>query len=149
LTNGAGKAFPRRGEKLNHESLASWRWRIAIGGLSGCPRVDDHEKAGRVRIHLDFLGGEFTIDKQNSVDLLLAITQAFTATRAKLEEYVHKPGHDVKIAGRCPDVRVTTIFPPNGYGVFRGPRRTGNLFSLSFLNRCPHCLLEEPVRQVW
>ena len=25
--------------------------------------------------------------------------------------------HDVKIQGRSPDVRVTTIFPPDGYGV--------------------------------
>ena len=75
------------------------------------------EKAGRVRIHLDVPGGELTIDKQNSVDLPLAISQAFTAARVKLEEYVHRTRHDVKIQGRSPDVRVTTIFPPDGYGV--------------------------------
>ena len=65
-------------------------------------------------------GGELTIDKQDSVDLPLAITQAFTAARAKLEEYVHKVRHDVKIEGRSPDVRVTTIFPPDRL------RRAGN-----------------------
>ena len=90
---------------------------------TGCTRCLEHlrfiviAKAGRVRIHLDVPGGEITIDKQNSVDLPLAITQAFAAARVKLEEYVHKTRHDVKIRGRSPDVRVTTIFPPDGYGV--------------------------------
>ncbi len=94
-----------------------------VNGLTGCTRCLQHlrfiviEKAGRVRIHLDVPGGELTIDKENSVDLPLAITQAFTAARFKLEEYVHKVRHDVKINGRSPDVRVTTIFPPDGYGV--------------------------------
>ncbi len=94
-----------------------------VNGLTGCTRCLQHlrfiviEKAGRVRIHLDVPGGELTIDKQNSVDLPLAITQAFTAACFKLEEYVHKVRHDVKIQGRSPDVRVTTIFPPGGYGV--------------------------------
>ena len=94
-----------------------------VNGLTGCTRCLQHlrfivlEKAGRVRIHLDVPGGELTIDKQNSFDLPLAITQAFTAARAKLEEYVHKVRHDAKIEGRSPDVRVTTIFPPDGYGV--------------------------------
>jgi ribosome-associated translation inhibitor RaiA len=94
-----------------------------VNGLTGCTRCLQHlrfiviEKAGRVRIHLDVPGGELTIDRQNSVDLPLAITQAFTAARAKLEEYVHKVRHDMKIQGRSPDVRVTTIFPPGGYGV--------------------------------
>ena len=62
-------------------------------------------------------GGELTIDKQNSTDLSLAIDEAFAATRIKLEEYVRQLRHDVKIQGRSPDVRVTTIFPPDGYGV--------------------------------
>ena len=94
-----------------------------VNDLTGCTKCLQHlrfiviEKAGRVRIHLDVPGGELTIDKQNSVDLPLAITQAFTAARFKLEEYVHKTRHDVKIQGRSPDVRVTTIFPPDGYGV--------------------------------
>src|SRR5271166_5509145 len=94
-----------------------------VNDLTGCTKCLQHlrfiviEKAGRVRIHLDVPGGELTIDKQNSVDLPLAITQAFTAARFKLEEYVHKLRHDVKIPGRSPDVRVTTIFPPDGYGV--------------------------------
>jgi ribosome-associated translation inhibitor RaiA len=94
-----------------------------INGLTGCTKCLQHlrfivlEKAGRVRIHLDVSGGELTIDKQNSVDLPLAITQAFTAARAKLEEYVHKVRHDMKIEGLSPDVRVTTIFPTNDYGV--------------------------------
>ena len=94
-----------------------------VNGLTGCTKCLQHlrfiviEKAGRVRIHLDVPGGELTIDKQDSVDLPLAITQAFTAARAKLEEYVHKLRHDVKIQGRSPDVRVTTIFPPDRYGV--------------------------------
>jgi ribosome-associated translation inhibitor RaiA len=60
-----------------------------VNGLTGCARCLQHlrfiviEKAGRVRIHLDVPGGELTIDKQNSVDLPLAITQAFTAARFK------------------------------------------------------------------
>ena len=94
-----------------------------VNDLTGCTRCLQHlrfiviEKAGRVRIHLDVPGGELTIDKQNSVDLALAITEAFTAARFKLEEYVHKTRHDVKIQGRSPDVGVTTIFPADGYGV--------------------------------
>src|SRR5271155_2076679 len=84
-----------------------------VNGLTGCTRCLQHlrfiviEKAGRVRIHLDVPGGELTIDKQNSVNLPLAIAEAFTAARDKLEEYVHKLRHDVKIQGRSPDVRVT------------------------------------------
>ena len=76
-----------------------------VNDLTGCTKCLQHlrfiviEKAGRVRIHLDVPGGELTIDKQNSVDLPLAITQAFTAARFKLEEYVHKLRHDVKIQG--------------------------------------------------
>ena len=52
-----------------------------VNGLTGCTRCLQHlrfiviEKAGRVRIHLDVPGGELTIDKQNSVDLPLAITR--------------------------------------------------------------------------
>jgi ribosome-associated translation inhibitor RaiA len=94
-----------------------------INGLTGCTRCLQHlrfivlEKTGRVRIHLDVPGGELTIDKQNSADLPRAINKAFAAARTKLEEYVHKLRHDVKIQGRSPDVRVTTIFPPDGYGV--------------------------------
>ncbi|MFZ2060931.1 MAG: HPF/RaiA family ribosome-associated protein [Candidatus Binatus sp.] len=94
-----------------------------INGLAGCTRCLQHlrfiviEKAGRVRIHLDVPGDELTIDKRNSDDLPLAITEAFSAARTKLEEYVHKIRHDVKIEERSPDVRVTTIFPPDSYGV--------------------------------
>lgn len=95
-----------------------------INCLTGCTRCLQHvrfivlEKAGRVRIHLGVPGGELAIDKQNSKDLPRAITEAFTAARQKLEVYVHQLRHDVKIQGRAPDVRVTTIFRPDGYGVF-------------------------------
>ena len=94
-----------------------------VNGLTGCTRCLQHlrfmviEKAGRVRIHLDVPGGELTIDKQNSIDLSLAINEAFATARIKLEEYVHKVRRDVKIEERSPDVRVTTIFPPDGYGI--------------------------------
>jgi ribosome-associated translation inhibitor RaiA len=94
-----------------------------VNGLTGCTRCLQHlrfivlEKTGRIRIHLDVPGGELTIDKQNSLDLPLAISQAFTAARAKLEEYVHKVRRDLKIEERSPDVRVTTIFRADGYGV--------------------------------
>ena len=57
------------------------------------------------------------VDKKNSVELMLAINEAFAAARIKLEEYVHKVRHDMKINGPSPDVRVTTIFPTDGYGV--------------------------------
>jgi ribosome-associated translation inhibitor RaiA len=93
-----------------------------VNGLTGCTRCLQHlrfivlEKVGRIRIHLDVPGGELTIDKQNNLDLPQAITEAFIAARAKLEEYVHKVRHDVKIEGPSPDVRVTTIFPTNDYG---------------------------------
>jgi ribosome-associated translation inhibitor RaiA len=91
-----------------------------VNGLSGCTRCLEHlrfiviAKAGRVRIHLDVPGKELTIDRQNTTDLSAAINEAFAATRNKLEEYVLKLRNDV---GRAPDVRVTTIFPPDGYGV--------------------------------
>lgn len=94
-----------------------------VNGLTGCTRCLEHlrfmviAKAGRVRVHLDVPGNELTIDRQNSVDLSSAVDEAFVATQAKLEEYVHKLRHDVAIQGRAPDVRVTTIFPPDGYGV--------------------------------
>jgi ribosome-associated translation inhibitor RaiA len=94
-----------------------------VNGLTGCTRCLEHlrfiviAKAGRIRIHLDVPGGDLTIDKQNSVDLSSAIDEAFAATRIKLEEYVRKLRHDVATQGRAPDVRVTTIFPPDGYGV--------------------------------
>jgi ribosome-associated translation inhibitor RaiA len=94
-----------------------------VNGLTGCTRCLQHlrfiviEKAGRVRIHLDVPGGELTIDKQNNADLPLAINEAFAAARVKLEQYVHTLRRDVEIQGRSPDVRVTTIFPPDGYGV--------------------------------
>ena len=93
-----------------------------VNGLTGCTRCLQHlrfiviAKIGRVRIHLDVPGGELTIDKKNSFDLVLAINEAFAAARIKLEEYVHKVRHDVKTNGPSPDVRVTTIFPTNGYG---------------------------------
>lgn len=94
-----------------------------VNGLTGCTRCLQHlrfiilEKVGRVRIHLDVPGGELTIDKQNRADLRLAITQAFTAARERLEEYVHKTRRDVIVEGSSPDVRVTTIFPPDAHGV--------------------------------
>jgi hypothetical protein len=91
-----------------------------VNDLTGCTRCLEHlrfiviAKAGRVRVHLDVPGNELTIDRQNSADLPAAIDEAFAATRIRLEEYVHNLRHDV---GRAPDVRVTTIFPPDGYGV--------------------------------
>jgi ribosome-associated translation inhibitor RaiA len=91
-----------------------------VNGLSGCTRCLEHlrfiviAKAGRVRIHLDVPGKELTIDRQITTDLSAALNEAFAATRNKLEEYVLKLRNDV---GRAPDVRVTTIFPPDGYGV--------------------------------
>jgi ribosome-associated translation inhibitor RaiA len=94
-----------------------------VNHLTGCTRCLRHlrfmviAKAGRVRVHLDVLGGEVTIDKQNTVDLSLAINEAFAAAQLKLEEYVHKVRRDVKILEPSPDVRVTTIFPTDGYGV--------------------------------
>jgi ribosome-associated translation inhibitor RaiA len=94
-----------------------------VNSLTGCTRCLEHlrfmviAKLGRVRIHLDVPGGELTIDRQNATDLSRAIDEAFAATRIKLEEYVQRLRHDVKIQGRAPDVRVTTIFPPDGYGV--------------------------------
>jgi hypothetical protein len=93
-----------------------------VNGLTGCTRCLQHlrfiviAKAGRIRIHLDVPGGELTIDKQNGVDLSSAINEAFGATRIKLEEYVHNLRHDVKTQGPSPHVRVTTIFPTDGYG---------------------------------
>jgi ribosome-associated translation inhibitor RaiA len=94
-----------------------------VNGLTGCTRCLEHlrfiviAKAGRVRVHLDVPGNELTIDRQNSADLPAAIDEAFAATRIKLEEYVHNLRHDAASQGRAPDVRVTTIFPPDGYGV--------------------------------
>lgn len=94
-----------------------------VNSLTGCTRCLEHlrfiviAKLGRVRVHLDVPGGELTIDKQNRTDLSSAIDEAFAATRVKLEDYVHKVRHDVKIQGRAPDVRVTTILPPDGYGL--------------------------------
>lgn len=91
-----------------------------VNGLTGCTRCLQHlrfiviAKAGRIRIHLDVPGGELIVDKQNGVDLPLAINEAFAATRSKLQEYVRKLRHDVKTPS--PDVRVTTIFPTDGYG---------------------------------
>ncbi|MGO9450658.1 MAG: HPF/RaiA family ribosome-associated protein [Candidatus Binataceae bacterium] len=93
-----------------------------VNGLTGCTRCLQHlrfiviAKAGRARIHLDVPGKEITIDKRNSVDLSSAIDEAFAATRIKLEEYVHKVRHDLKAHEPSPDVRVTTIFKPDGYG---------------------------------
>ena len=93
-----------------------------VNGLTGCTRCLQHlrfivlAKVGRVRIHLDVPGGELMIDKKNSIDLILAINEAFAAARIKLEEYVHAVRHDVKTHGPSPDVRVTTIFPTDGYG---------------------------------
>jgi ribosome-associated translation inhibitor RaiA len=94
-----------------------------LNGLTGCTRCLQHlrfiviAKVGRVRIHLDVPGGELTIDKKNSFDLISAINEAFATARTKLEEYVHKVRRDVKTQGPSPDVRVTTIFPTDGYGV--------------------------------
>jgi ribosome-associated translation inhibitor RaiA len=94
-----------------------------VNSLQGCTKCLRHlrfiviEKAGRIRVHLDLPGEEITIDRQNSADLLSAIDETFAATRAKLEEYVHKLRHDVKTQESSPDVRVTTIFPPKGYGL--------------------------------
>jgi ribosome-associated translation inhibitor RaiA len=94
-----------------------------VNDLTGCTRCLQHlrfmviAKAGRVRIHLDVPGGELTIDKQNRIDLSLAIDEAFAAARFKLEEYVHKVRHDVRLQDPSPHVRVTTIFPTDGYGV--------------------------------
>jgi hypothetical protein len=93
-----------------------------VNGLSGCTRCLQHlrfiviAKVGRIRIHLDVPGRALTIDKQNSTDLMFAINEAFAAARIKLEEYVHKMRHDVKTDGPSPDVRVTTVFPTDGYG---------------------------------
>ena len=98
-----------------------------VNGLTGCTKCLQHlrfiviEKAGRVRIHLDVPGSEPTIDKQNSVDLSSAINEAFAATRIILERYVHQLRHDVEPQGFSPDVRVTTIFPPDGYGFLETP----------------------------
>jgi ribosome-associated translation inhibitor RaiA len=93
-----------------------------VNGLTGCTRCLQHlrfiviAKAGRVRIHLDVPGGELTIDKLNSIDLLVAIEEAFAAARVKLEEYVHKLRHDVKTEEFSPHTRATTIFPTDSYG---------------------------------
>jgi ribosome-associated translation inhibitor RaiA len=94
-----------------------------VNNLPGCTRCLQHlrfivvAKAGRIRIHLDVPGGEFTIDKQNSTDLSRAIDEAFAATRVKLEEYVHRTRHDATSPVASPDVRVSTIFTPEGYGI--------------------------------
>lgn len=94
-----------------------------VNQLTGCTRCLQHlrfivvAKAGRVRIHLDVPGGELTIDRQNSADLLAAVEDAFAAARVKLEEHVHQLRHDVKTSGFAPDVRATTIFPTDGYGI--------------------------------
>jgi hypothetical protein len=94
-----------------------------VNGLTGCTRCLEHlrfiviAKAGRVRVHLDVPGQVLTIDRQNRTSLSSAIDEAFAATRIKLDEYVHQLHHDVASQGRAPDVRVTTIFPPDGYGV--------------------------------
>jgi ribosome-associated translation inhibitor RaiA len=93
-----------------------------INNLPGCTKCLRHlrflviAKAGRVRVHLDVPGSEFTIDKQHASDLPRAIDEAFAATRAELEGYVHKLRHDAKIQGTSPDVRVSTIFHDR-YGV--------------------------------
>ena len=93
-----------------------------VNGLTGCTSCLQHlrfiviAKVGRVRIHLDVPGGELTIDKKNRFDLISAINEAFATARIKLEEYVHKVRHDVNTQGPAPDVRVTTIFPTDGYG---------------------------------
>lgn len=94
-----------------------------VNRLTGCTSCLEHlrfivvARAGRVRVHLDVPGKELTIDRQNIADLSAAIDEAFGATRSELEEYVRQLRHDASTAGRAPDVRVTTIFPPDGYGV--------------------------------
>jgi ribosome-associated translation inhibitor RaiA len=93
-----------------------------VNGLTGCTGCLQHlrfiviAKAGRVRIHLEVPGSEITIDKRNSVDLSSAIDEAFAAARSRLEEYVRKIRDDLKAQEPAPHVRVTTIFPSDGYG---------------------------------
>ena len=94
-----------------------------VNGLTGCTRCLEHlrfiviARTGRVRVHLDVPGQLLTIDRQNRASLSSAIDEAFAATQIKLEEYVRQLHHDAATVGRAPDVRVTTIFPPDGYGV--------------------------------
>ena len=120
-----------------------------VNGLTGCTKCLQHlrfiviEKAGRVRIHLDVPGGELTIDKQNSVDLSSAINEAFAATRIKLEQYVHKLRHDVEPQSFSPDVRVTTIFPPDGYGFLETPDGREVYFRPSRSAECLHRSVSE------
>jgi ribosomal subunit interface protein len=73
-------------------------------------------KLFNVRVDLTVPGSELVINRDENVDLYVAIRDAFDAAERKLESFARKQRGEVKSHGETPLGRVVRLFPERGYG---------------------------------
>ncbi len=92
--------------------------------ITGChvvieaPAVRHHRKGGpfNVRIDLKVPGSELSVNRQNAVDLAIAVRDAFDAARRQMEDRLRELRHDVKAHEAPPTARIARLFPREGFG---------------------------------
>lgn len=85
--------------------------------------VRHHRKGGpfTVRIDLTVPGDRLVVNRQKAHDLYVGISQAFTAARRQLQDYVRRQRGAVKAHEPIPHARVRKLFPDEGYGFLQTP----------------------------
>lgn len=87
-----------------------------------CPKRHQHQgKIYSAHIYMTVPGSEIVIRKEPNEDLYVAIRDAFSAARRKLEDYAREQRMDVKHHEEPPIARITALFSEKGYGFITTP----------------------------
>jgi ribosomal subunit interface protein len=113
LTDAIKSEITEKAEKLDRFYDRIMRCRVVIES----PKRHQHEgKLYSVHIYMTLPGHELMVKRELDKDLYVAIRDAFTDARRKLEDFVRELRNEVKHHEESPSAVISTLFPDRGYG---------------------------------
>jgi ribosomal subunit interface protein len=88
------------------------------------PQRHRHQgKLYNVRIDMAVPGTVMAVNREENLDIYVAVRDAFNAARRQLKSYMHRYRGEVKAHAQAQRARITNIFPARGDGFLANPNR--------------------------
>lgn len=88
------------------------------------PQRHRHQgKLYNVRIDMAVPGTVMAVNREENLDIYVAVRDAFNAARRQLKSYMHRYRGEVKVHVQAQRAHIAKIFPAQGYGFLATPDR--------------------------
>lgn len=88
------------------------------------PQRHRHQgKLYNVRIDMAVPGTVMAVNREENLDIYVAVRDAFNAARRQLKSYMHRHRGEVKVHAQAQRARITKILPTQGDGFLASPDR--------------------------